>query len=1742
MLQLNKPTHMKKLTMLLLLVNMFSVQLFCQTFTEQTAISLSGVSNSSVEWGDYDNDGDLDILLTGYTGTERISKIYQNNGPSADGFTEQTTIPLSGVTFSSVKWGDYDNDGDLDIILSGADSGSELISKIYKNNGPSGVGYTEQTAISLMGVTNGSVKWGDYDNDGDLDILQTGSSVTEKISKIYQNNGPSAEGFTEQTTISFTGVNSSSVNWGDYDNDGDLDILLTGSTGTEKISKIYKNNGPSANGFTEQVAISLTGVISGSVEWGDYDNDGDLDILLTGSTGTENISKIYQNNGSDSFSEQNAILLEGVYASSVKWGDYDNDGDLDILLTGLSATGQVSKIYQNNGNNSFSEQTTISLTGVSSSSVEWGDYDNDGDLDILLTGNTGANAISKIYQNDATNIGLTNTAPNVPASLTQTINGSDVELNWQAATDDKTPSAALSYNVFVRSATDTIVMPHADLTSGYLRVPEMGNAQLGTNYILKNLASGTYYWKVQAIDNSFSGGKWSAEQSFTIEAIQEPTLLISEYIEGTANNKAIELYNATDATINLSNYSIKRGINGADYTRELVLSGTIAAGDVFVISHAEANQSILNVTDLIDTNGDAVYFNGDDAIALFKGVELIDAIGLVNGDPGDGWDVAGINAGTKDRTLRRRTKIKHGNPDWISSAGTENFDSEWWLLYTDDISGLNSHSPFTNNDIIGFNLQGSVENFEINSVNHTITGNFPDNLDLANAVYYLNLSDGALAYHNNNPIYYNSGAADFTNPVYFKIQAENGVAETWEVIINPIAYPYNEVVLKVNMSQYILNGTFNPSADYVDVACSNNNWQGSGAMTAIGDSIYEVNLGQQIIGQVIDYKFRINGSWETGLHELEGLANRSYEVRTGENVINHWYNNEAPAYELKQAVATYYFSNNFNDWSENGNHAIDYSVCFGDDRYGRENYAYYYNGSSNYVKSGTNLNLINNRNNYAITTWIKPEYNLQTGKIYTILSETNNGNNFLLALNGYQVEFSYWTNGTNYTINQVEVPASEWSMITVTCIDNLTNIYVNDKLLAQAAKQGNIDSNASDLLVGTQGSHSWFHGLIDDINIYNRGLTEEEVRSIYGSVRIPIGLMATVEASQIKLTWNNDYIEENQKYYIYRDNVKYDSVAIATINDTVFYDKDVVNATTYQYYITALDHNGNESLQSETVKATFGQIPTLSIYDIQFTENFNGNSYYNNQTITTSGIVTASDGMKYFIQDGNGAWNGIYVYDSNNPTIGDHITITGFVFEYNNMTEIKELTNFNINSNGNTLPEPTLLTTNNANSEQFEGVLLKVVGATCTNTDMGYGEWMVNDGSGDLIIDDLYFPFVPTIDKSYSITGLMGYSYGVYKMYPRSAEDIEEIATSGILEISLFDAYTLSVINNAEIKILNNNVEVGQYSIGTAENYQTELGEGNYDLIYYTQGTNAYRNKVNVINNSTLSYDFKLGRFGDFDHNNVIDYNDLDLFVQNWRNNDYSFELGPVSGTIPDATIVPDNWVGFEDLMVFTTAWNNESEKSELKFGDIATYSGKSEIDLKINNGKLEIHCSEATTLSSCKIGIKLPADIDLQNIQTNIHNENLIVLERFDQNRSILELNVGNLEKLNLASHEHLITIDLKSEKVSGNINFEYAILNRLGQKSKGFGEVAMNKQSAHFYPNPVKSGDDVSLYLENINNMPVEILVTNIKGQIVKKKVFSNPLNRKVELSTVNLNQGIYFVNILSGNSKIVTKIIIQ
>lgn len=321
--------------------------------------SLTGVSHGFLSFADYDRDGDLDLAVTGKVTEYGTTKIYENDG---SGNFSDSGIEMLDVYNSSLAWGDYDNDGDLDLALIGFRMGTGNTAKIYENMGD---GTFEDSGITdLTAVASGSIAWADYDNDGDLDLALSGEvGVDNYICKIYKNdyeNNPSNPFSVVGDNL--TGVRNSFLAWGDYNNDGWLDIAICGESTSDYVCEIWKNEQDGS--FSK--AQSLTGVCNSSLAWGDYDNDGDLDLVVTGLNSLEvATTKVYKNSGDSDYTfttDASQTYLSPIYLGSVAWCDYDGDKDIDLALTGKSGSGAVTKIYKND------ESSANSLPGPPESS------------------------------------------------------------------------------------------------------------------------------------------------------------------------------------------------------------------------------------------------------------------------------------------------------------------------------------------------------------------------------------------------------------------------------------------------------------------------------------------------------------------------------------------------------------------------------------------------------------------------------------------------------------------------------------------------------------------------------------------------------------------------------------------------------------------------------------------------------------------------------------------------------------------------------------------------------------------------------------------------------------------------------------------------------------------------------------------------------------------------------------------------------------------------------------------------------------------------------------------------------------------------------------------------------------------------------------------------------------------------------------------------------------------------------
>ncbi len=461
--------------------------------------SLPGVRYGSASWGDCNNDRKADVLLTGEVSTTaRIAQVYQQDNEG--GFT--LAAVLTGVINGAAAWGDYDNDGWLDIVVTG-DSANGPISQLWHNERNGTTCTFSLAATNLIGVRDSTVAWGDYNNDGQLDLLLAGNDGLRPVTKLYRND----HGSFVDSGLNLPGIQNGAAAWGDYDNDGLPDLLLTGLTisGTS-LTRIYHNDG---KGGLIDIQAGLQPLHDSAAAWGDYDNNGQLDLLLEGTTdGGDTNAEIYRNNHGVFTINSRAILTGGLTWKGVAWGDYDNDGYLDALVNSEG----TAAAYRNDTAGSFGPEIDIGPSALFGGSAAWGHYDIDRSLEVLVTGQSLSGLITRIYKYP---ISTGNMQPSAPAYLTTTIVESNVVLSWSPAiSDDHTPLAGLSYNLQVGTQPGgiDIVAPMAMTDTGYRSIPGLGNTDSSLSFTLRGLSVGRrYYWSVQAIDTSFVGSNFANE-------------------------------------------------------------------------------------------------------------------------------------------------------------------------------------------------------------------------------------------------------------------------------------------------------------------------------------------------------------------------------------------------------------------------------------------------------------------------------------------------------------------------------------------------------------------------------------------------------------------------------------------------------------------------------------------------------------------------------------------------------------------------------------------------------------------------------------------------------------------------------------------------------------------------------------------------------------------------------------------------------------------------------------------------------------------------------------------------------------------------------------------------------------------------------------------------------------------------------------------------------------------------------
>ena len=590
-------------------------------------------------YGDYNNDGYLDCLMMR---NSSAPVLWKNNGDKT--FTnvmeEQEDLAWANVFGAAALWIDYNNDGNLDLIISGCMSQNDLGTAIlyaYTNEGAEGDYFLtenfdleEDVFVSYArssddGTGNQIFYAADFNNDGYNDVLfcsgQAAGVDSPRKPILYVNDKNGS--FVQNENPEFQPANGAGTTVADFNNDGMMDFANTGwhdETGDSNSTTVYINKGD----LTFDVVTGFgRGSHQGSLVALDYNNDGVMDLFESGRNcnldGWGGRALLYTNDGTGknwTMIEEDVNYMTGR-AGNVAFGDINNDGCTDLFTSGWP--GPVG-LFLGDGTATYTDGTEAfpAVAYCRGGDVVFVDINNDGVMELHAYGyrdggNEGPTIQEKNDKGEVINeypnpdwpfiqnptwpnyityvTGVAaNQAPAVPTSFTATQNGSDVVLAWTAPADDTTPSAALRYNVYAKNkATGAVFcLTPADLATGFVRVNRTATLLNTTTYTFKGMNVNEYDFGVQAVDNGFRGGLFaSTNGDNSVESVKSAT--VAAY--------------ALNGVINIMN----GGVEAAAYNVYAVNGAQVAAGTVAAAAQVEvALNAGIYVVEVVAADGVAV--------------------------------------------------------------------------------------------------------------------------------------------------------------------------------------------------------------------------------------------------------------------------------------------------------------------------------------------------------------------------------------------------------------------------------------------------------------------------------------------------------------------------------------------------------------------------------------------------------------------------------------------------------------------------------------------------------------------------------------------------------------------------------------------------------------------------------------------------------------------------------------------------------------------------------------------------------------------------------------------------------------------------------------------------------------------------------------------------------------------------------------------------------------------------------
>ncbi|CAM1347556.1 endonuclease [Tenacibaculum crassostreae] len=472
-------------------------------------------------------------------------------------------------------------------------------------------------------------------------------------------------------------------------------------------------------------------------------------------------------------------------------------------------------------------------------------------------------------------------APTAPSGLVASnITQTSVDLNWTASTDN---TAVAGYNIFNGST-------------------QVGNTT-ATNYTISSLTAGTSYtFTVKAYDAA--GNVSASSNTVNVTTLTNgggsgnvSELLISEYVEGSSYNKAIEIANFTGASVNLADYSVKKATNGGgSWDATLALSGTLTHGNVYVIVNNSASTELKGKANL-NTTSSVMSFNGNDAVALFKGASLIDVVG----NPSSSATFA------QDKTLQRKSSIKSPNTTYATA--------EWDVLASNTFSGLGTHTvdgggsvdteaPTAPANLITSNLtQTSVDlNWTASTDNVAVTG------------YEVYQNDAKIATVTTTNYGVTGLTADTAYNYSIKAldEAGNISALSNKVYITTLAVPDTEA--PTAPSNLVVSNVQQTSADLAWTTSTDN----------VGVTGYEVYQGTTKIATVTTTNYSVTGltaatNYTFSIKAIDEAGN----VSSASNVIG--VTTKSIPTSTSTILSQSYFESGWDNWADGGSDCARYS-------------------------------------------------------------------------------------------------------------------------------------------------------------------------------------------------------------------------------------------------------------------------------------------------------------------------------------------------------------------------------------------------------------------------------------------------------------------------------------------------------------------------------------------------------------------------------------------------------------------------------------------------------------------------------------------------------------------------------------------------------------------------------------------------------------------------------------------------